>query len=226
MGTLARVGVKRLNVGKARSVIRKALKRWQCGVAFSGGKDSMVLLDIVRQEMEGLPVLFTDTSVQFEETYSFIEDVEERWGLDLHTAKREWDEDLWAEDKAACCYRLKVEPFNDLVQDLDLEAVFVGIRRDEHPARAKAQYFDHLGAATHISRIAWDHWRVHPLLDWTEEDIWAYIRENDLPYHPLYDSGYRSLGCEPCTMPSDTERGGREQDKELVLDRLRRLGYF
>lgn len=185
------------------------------------------MLHLVRQEDDTLPVLFTDTSVKFAETYRFIEDLQKLWEFPLHTIRTEWDEELWRTDKAECCYRLKVQPFNRLSSDLDLQAVFVGIRRDEHPARSQAQYFDHLGAVTHISEIAWDHWRVHPLLDWSEEDIWRYTREHEIPYNPLYEDGYRSIGCEPCTFRAqDEERSGRDQDKELVMDRLRRLGYF
>jgi phosphoadenosine phosphosulfate reductase len=214
-------------IRKARKVIRTALRKWECGVAFSGGKDSTALLHLVRQQAPEKPLLFADTSVKFPETYQFMEDLRERWDLNLHTARNEWDAGQWEQDKVACCYRLKVEPFNQLVTSLGLEAVFVAIRRDEHPARAKAQYYDNIGGVTHIEKVEYDHMRVHPILDWTEEDVWAYIRENDLPYNPLYDQGYRSIGCQPCTAPSaETERSGREQDKELVLNRLRKLGYF
>ncbi len=214
-------------VDTARTVIQRALAKWDCGIGFSGGKDSTVMLHLVLEQSKDIPVLFTDTSVKFPETYRFIDELKERWDLNLQTTRNEWTEDIWSRDKAACCLRLKVEPFNGLVEELGLEAVFVGIRHDEHPARSKAQYFDRLGAVTHISEVTWDHWRVHPLLDWTENDIWAYIQERDLPSNPLYEQGYRSIGCEPCTRASsEGERGGREHDKELVLDRLRRLGYF
>jgi phosphoadenosine phosphosulfate reductase len=215
-------------VRRAKSVISKALKRWNCGVACSFGKDSIVVLDLVRQQDPNLPVLFVDTHVKFKETYEFVDRMRKEWSLNLHRTKAPpWEKSLWERDKAGCCYRLKVEPFNKLVSELDIEAVFVGIRRDEHPARAEASYFDRLGGVTHIERIEFDHWRVHPLLDWRESDVWSYIRDQGLPYNPLYDNGYRSIGCEPCTQPSSgTERSGREQDKELVLDRLRRLGYF
>ncbi len=214
-------------VRESKKIIRTARHRWNCGVAFSGGKDSTALLHLVREEVPDIPLLFADTSVKFPETYAFIDRLKEAWGVDLHVARNEWDEAQWKRSKVECCYRLKVEPFNNLVTDLGLDAVFVAIRRDEHPARSKAQYYDNVGGVTHIERVEFDHTRVHPILDWTEEDVWTYIRENDLPYNPLYDQGYRSIGCAPCTEPSaETERSGREQDKELVLDRLRKLGYF
>ncbi len=213
---------------RADSVIRKALKRWHCGIACSFGKDSITLLHLVRRQNDSIPVLFADTHVKFQETYDFAERIVEEWGLNLHrTTAPAWDKAIWERDKAACCYQLKVEPFNNLVSELGLDAVFVAIRRDEHPARARASYVDRMGGVTHIERVEFDHQRVHPLLDWTETDVWDYIQAHRLPYHPLYDRGYRSIGCEPCTEPSQkSERSGREQDKELVLDRLRRLGYF
>ncbi len=214
-------------VRKSKEVIQTALGRWKCGVAFSGGKDSTALLALVREEVPDIPLLFADTSVKFPETYAFMDRLKEEWNLNLHTARNEWDEAQWERSKVDCCYRLKVEPFNNLVTDLGLDAVLVAIRRDEHPARAKAQYYDNVGGVTHIEKVEFDHMRVHPILDWAEEDVWTYIRDNDLPYNPLYDQGYRSIGCAPCTEPSpEGERSGREQDKELVLDRLRSLGYF
>lgn len=214
-------------LARSRKVIRKALARWKAGIACSFGKDSIALLHLALQQDSEIPVLFTDTSVKFQETYDFLHHMEREWSLNLHKVRTEWSKEQWERSKVECCQALKVEPFNRLVTDLGLEAVMVAIRKDEHPARAKARYFDRLGGVTHIEKIEFDHWRVHPLLDWSEHDVWSYIKENDLPYSQLYDQGYRSIGCEPCTKPSvDSERSGREHDKELVLDRLRRLGYF
>lgn len=218
-------------VNKAGKIMSKALRRWKCGLAFSGGKDSTALLHLAMQHDKSLPVVFNDTTVKFPESYAFIRQLQEEWGFEVHSTQdhmqTKWDEDLWNKDKVACCYRLKVEPFNKTVTDLGLGAVFVGVRRDEHPARAKAKYYDKAGAVTHISQVVFDHWRVHPLLDWSEADVWTYIRDQNLPYNPLYDKGYRSIGCAPCTEASpDGERAGREQDKELVMERLRELGYF
>ncbi|MFQ5885466.1 MAG: phosphoadenosine phosphosulfate reductase family protein [Thermoplasmata archaeon] len=214
-------------IKKAANIIEKALKNWECGVACSFGKDSIALLHLVWQKRPSIPVLFVDTTVKFQQTYVFAERMRSHWNLNLKTIRTEWHEEVWEHDKVACCRMLKVDPFNALISELGLDAVMVAIRRDEHPARSKAKYFDHLGSVTHIHKIEFSHWRVHPLLDWTERDVWAYVTENSLPYNPLYDQGYRSIGCEPCTRPSsDTERSGREQDKELVLDRLRKLGYF
>ncbi|NIN68742.1 MAG: phosphoadenosine phosphosulfate reductase family protein, partial [Anaerolineae bacterium] len=168
---------------RADSIIRKALKRWRCGIACSFGKDSITLLHLVRQQTDSIPVLFADTHVKFRETYDFAERIVGEWGLKLHrTTAPAWDKAIWERDKAKCCYQLKVEPFNNLVSELGLDAVFVAIRRDEHPARAKASYVDRMGGVTHIERVEFDHQRVHPLLDWTETDVWDYIQAHRLPY--------------------------------------------
>ncbi len=164
MGLIGRVRV-------SNRVIRDALRQWNCGMAFSGGKDSTVLPHLVRMQAPEIPLLFADTSVKFRETYEFMERLRDEWNLNLHTARNEWDKAQWGSSKVDCCYRLKVEPFNKLVNELGLEAVFVAIRRDEHPARSTAEYFDNAGGVTHIERLEFDHMRVHPLLDWTEEDV-------------------------------------------------------
>jgi phosphoadenosine phosphosulfate reductase len=96
----------------------------------------------------------------------------------------------------------------------------VGIRWDEHPARSSETYFSPRE----------DHMRVHPILHFTEKDVWSYIRRNNVPYNPLYDKGYRSLGAkidtEPVADPDAPERAGREKEKEKIMERLRELGYF
>ena len=96
----------------------------------------------------------------------------------------------------------------------------VGIRWDEHPARSEEKP---------ISKRK-DHDRIHPILDFTEEDIWDYIYLNKVPYNPLYDMGYRSVGEKEFTQPvfekGASERAGREKEKEEIMEKLRKLGYF
>ncbi len=210
------------------NVIRDTVRRWKCGVACSFGQDSMTLLHLIRQQGETLPVLFEDTHIKLGQTYDSAERMMERWNLNLYrTVSPACDRTTWEQDEAQCCHRLNVELINELASEPGLDADFVAIRRDEHPARSKASSFDRIGGATHVDRIDFDHHRVRPLSDWSETDVWTYIQADNLPYSPLYDDDCRSIGCESHTHPStEMEKNGREQDEELVLDRLRRLGCF
>jgi len=100
--------------------------------------------------------------------------------------------------------------------------LYVGIRWDEHPARAQETFFS--------ERKDPDHTRIHPILALTEKDIWTYIKKYDVPYCKLYDEGYRSLGEKEFTYKvsdkSATERSGRHKDKEEMMGKLRSFGYF
>lgn len=193
-------------------------------VAWTGGKDSTALLQVVREILgEGAlpPVVFIDTSVKFPEVYQFRDDLAAEWGLDLVIARN--DEALktleLAADVKECCHQLKTVALLQAIEREKWDAVFTGIRHDEHPARSSETYFSPRQG----------HTRVHPLLHWSEEDIWAFTASRNLPYNPLYDRGYRSLGCRPCTqIDPAAERAGRAQDKEHVevMGFLRQLGYM
>ncbi len=99
---------------------------------------------------------------------------------------------------SSCCGDRKVEALGLALAGT--EAWITGIRREQSPTRAHARH------------VEWDEaravWKFNPLVDWTDDDVWAYVREHDLPYHPLHDSGYSSIGCAPCTLPG-TGREGR-----------------
>ncbi len=127
-----------------------------------------------------------------------------------------------AKDKADCCNTLKTIPLKQAIKDLHLKAMFTGIRKDENEARANESYFS--------KRKDPHHFRIHPLLHFTEKDIWDYIKFNNIPYCKLYEQGYRSIDCAPCTHITSekdaAERSGRSQDKEAAMDKLRQLGYF
>ena len=93
----------------------------------------------------------------------------------------------------------------------------LGIRSDENPARANESYFSKRS----------DHVRIHPLLHFTEQDVWDYIRLFNVPYSPLYDKGYRSIGEKPFTKKAkDGERSGRDQTKEQQMEKLRQMVYW
>jgi phosphoadenosine phosphosulfate reductase len=199
-------------------------------VAWTGGKDSTIVLwlwkNLLRQRGLGpVRAINLDTGLKFPQVLALRDALTAQWDIVLHVQKptvqlRDYPV---AEDKLACCRDLKVQPLQTAMAELDVRALVTGVRRDEHPSRADRETFE--------SRRDPEHLQVNPILDWTEMDIWACTLEHGLPYCRLYDAGYRSLGCMPCTRPAssvsdDAERSGRAPDKENHLDTLRSLGYF
>ena len=215
-------------IAKSKDVLKEALERFpgKIALAWTGGKDSTTTLHLLREVGGGqvpVPVLNIDTSVKFKEIYEFRDRLASEWQLDLIIERNE--EALKtiqiAEDKEECCLRLKAEVIARSLVKYGWQALITGTRWDEHPDRAQEEYFSH--------RDAPPHYRVQPILHFTELDIWQYIRSNYVPFCSLYNRGYRSLGCEPCTQLGrlgQGERSGRDQDKEEIMRRLRSLGYF
>ena len=238
---------------------------------WSMGKDSTTLMWLIRKAFMGavpFPVVHIDTTYKFDVMYDFRNKMAAEWNLDLRIVKNE--EALAAgmnKDKGrlTCCNALKTQSFQLAVDKYDLSAVFLAIRRDEHGVRAKERYmsprdkdfkWDYENQPTEM----WDqyqqevpdetHFRVHPMLDWTELDIWRYIKQENIPTINMYfakqGKRYRSIGCHPCTnpVPSEamtvdqiiaelestnvSERAGRAQDKEsaATMQKLRSLGYM
>jgi len=197
-------------------------------VAWTGGKDSTVALFIWKAILDhgGLgPVraINLDTGCKFPEVLAFRDRMAAGWGVDLHIARPGVDLRGYplALDPVSCCRELKVEPLKAAVRATGTTHLVSGIRRDESPDRAGRKPLE--------SRSAPDYVMVNPLLDWTERDVWAFHHRFGLPHCELYDQGYRSLGCRPCTaLPAAGagERDGRNQEKEKVLSRLTGLGYF
>lgn len=222
-------------VKKAKEIILEASKRWEpkkTAVAWTGGKDSTVVLHLVREVFDGkvpFKVMFNDSTVEFDEIYEFIKKYQKDWNLDLLWIKH-LPEDLEAynqamkeknTEEAMEVMRLaKINAINYAIAEYDLEAFLSGIRKDEHESRSKETYFSKRST----------HWRVHPILDFTIDDIWDYIHQYNVPYVDLYDKGYKSLGEKPFTNPvadpDAPERAGREATKEKVMQRLRDLGYW
>jgi phosphoadenosine phosphosulfate reductase len=215
-------------IAKSQAVLREALDRFgaKIAVAWTGGKDSTTTLHLLKEMGGGrvpIPVLNIDTGAKFKEIYEFRDRLAAEWQLDLRIERN--DEALktirHAQDVAECCHLLKTLVINQSLEKYGWEALITGTRWDEQQDRAAETYFS--------SREHPPHTRVHPILHFTEIDIWQYIRTYKLPYCSLYRKGYRSLGCEPCTRrgaAAGPERGGRDQNKEEIMDRLRRSGYF
>ncbi|OGP73004.1 MAG: phosphoadenosine phosphosulfate reductase [Deltaproteobacteria bacterium RBG_13_58_19] len=213
-------------VAKTKEILKEALERFpdKIALAWTGGKDSTTTLHLLREVGGGqVPVLNIDTSVKFKEIYEFRDRLAQEWQLNLIIERNEeaLKELQIAADKEECCLRLKAEVIARSLLKYGWQALITGMRWDEHPDRAKEEYFAY--------RDAPPHWRVQPLLHFTELDVWQYIKSRKIPYCSLYARGYRSLGCEPCTQlgRSDrAERAGRDQSKEEIMRRLRDMGYF
>lgn len=215
---------------KSLEIIREALGKWGDGklaTTFTGGKDSLVMLHLFQRAGEGkvpVPVLNLDTTVKFRTVLEFRDRIAKEWDLDLIvTTNTEGAKQIKiAEDKDNCCHVMKTTAINMAVEEHGWQALATGVRWDEQPARINDEYFSEVPG----------HTRIQPILHFSELDIWAYIEKYDIPYCELYDQGYRSLGCEPCTQKSTKPRGegfereGRDQDKEKIMDQLRELGYF
>jgi phosphoadenosine phosphosulfate reductase len=215
-------------VAKSREVLKEALDRFpgKIALAWTGGKDSTTTLHLLRDLCGGqvpIPILNIDTSVKFKEIYAFRDQVAKDWALDLRIERNDQalKEIKIAEDKQECCLRLKAEVIAQAILKYGWQALITGLRWDEQPDRSKVDYFEHLDTPPHF--------RVQPILHFTELDIWQYIKNYQVPYCVLYKKGYRSLGCEPCTklgQAGRAERAGRDQNKEEIMKRLRAMGYF
>lgn len=157
------------------------------------------------------PVFFLDTDLHFDETYRLKEEIEERFdiqieaippslGLDKQAA--EHGPELWKRDPDKCCHLRKVLPLQNYLSDKT--AWISGIRRSQGDARRRANMFEWDAKNSVV--------KINPLIHWTADRLWDEIRKHDLPYNPLHDEGYPSIGCIPCTSrvtDGDGERAGR-----------------
>ena len=174
-------------------------------VACSFQKESSVMIDMLMKIDPSVRLFTLDTGLFFPETYATWRQLEQRFGIEVEvfegiTLRRQAElhgPELWERDPDACCGLRKVSPLQEALSDVD--AWVTGLRRDQSPDRAGT------------SKFAWDAkhgiWKANPLADWTERDIWRYIHTHDLPYNPLHDRGYGSIGCTHCTLPGRGREG-------------------
>ena len=185
-----------LEGASAQEVIGYAVERFHphLTMACSFQKEESVLVHMLLAIESEARVFTIDTGVLFPETLSTWRAFEERFGLSVEVMDAASPQEPWT--AARCCGEAKVEALERGLEGV--EAWITGIRREQAPSREAAPKLER----DERRGI----WKVNPLADWSEKDLWRYINEHDLPYHPLHDQGYASIGCAPCTMPG----GGRE----------------
>lgn len=256
---------------KSVYILREAYKNFDnlC-MLWSIGKDSTVLLWLMRKAFFGhapIPLVHIDTSYKIKEMIEYRDRLAQEWDLTLVVGQN--TESLQAgmaptQGRLACCTALKTEGLGRVLKERRYNGVIVGVRSDEEGTRAKERYFSPRDRNNDWDfrdqpPELWDqyktrfepgtHVRIHPLLDWTEINIWEYILKERIPVIPLYfDQGtgirYRSLGCAPCTAPISStaktveeiiaelrttkvaERSGRAQDADRGMEKLRKDGYM
>ncbi|SDN71494.1 phosphoadenylylsulfate reductase (thioredoxin) [Desulfonauticus submarinus] len=197
-------------------------------VAWTGGKDSTVALFLWKRFLEQknpnekVKALNIDTGLKFPEIIEFRDKWAKEWNIDLLIVRPKVNllhYDI-AKDKVKCCRDLKILPLQEAIKEKQIEVLITGIRGDEHPDREKRQCFEKRNSPSYM--------QLNPLLEWKEIDIWTFTYKEKLPYCSLYDKGYRSLGCMPCTSLTfdSEERSGRDKEKESKLSILTSLGYF
>ncbi|WP_459865071.1 phosphoadenylyl-sulfate reductase [Calditerricola yamamurae] len=185
-----------------QELLALAVERFGTKVALacSFGAEDVVLVDMLVKINPEVPIFYLDTDKHFCETYETRDRLSARYGisfvqvkpaLTLEEQAARYGERLWERDPNLCCNLRKVAPLAGFLREFD--AWITGIRREQAPTRANAR------------KVEWDAKfgvvKFNPLADWTFKDVWRYIHENNVPYNPLHDRGYPSIGCECCTRP-------------------------
>ncbi len=253
-------------------ILREAFRKIdRLALLWSIGKDSNALLWLVRKAFFGhvpFPVVHIDTSYKIPEMIEFRDRMAREWKLDLIVGQNRAALEAGmnhTRGRVTCCSALKTDALKSVIEAHGFRGVIAGIRRDEEGTRAKERVFSPRGAEAQWNfrdqpPEFWDqyktdfppevHLRIHPLLHWSELDVWRYIRRENVPLVGLYfaknGKRYRSLGCLPCTAPIASEaatldaiiaelestrvseRSGRAQDQEAedAFERLRAEGYM
>jgi phosphoadenosine phosphosulfate reductase len=174
--------------------------------------EDVVVVHMLRGIKQDIPVLFLDTFHHFAETLTYRDELTARWNLNLVNLRaQEPSVGLWQTSTNDCCARHKVGPLFSALEAYDVW--FTGLRREQSPSRATLEEVEafRLPSGRRLPKIS-------PLARWTTKEVWAYARDHDIPLLPLYDVGYSSIGCEPCTsLPLDplNPRSGRWAGQKL-----------
>jgi phosphoadenosine phosphosulfate reductase len=186
----------------ASAVIRWAVETFGDSLVLAASFEDIVLIDLVTKVAPGIEVVFLDTEAHFPETLDFVDEVKERYGLNLTVTKPGPDAAAHPCGSEKCCQFRKVAPLRRALAGKG--AWLTSLRRSDGPSRADAPI------------VSWDSSfelvKVNPLVTWSDHDITSYLADHDLPVHPLVPRGYRSIGCAPTTRPTaegEDPRAGR-----------------
>ena len=202
-----------LELESAEAVLRWALREFGSEVALATGfgAEGCVLIRMLSEIDRNARMFYLDTDLLFPETYELIAKLETRYGvrfeqrksrLSLTEQAARYGERLWEREPDVCCQLRKVEPLREMLSGL--RAWITAIRREQTAARAGARVVER--------DRKFDLIKINPLAGWSSRDVWRYIKEHDVPYNPLHDLGYRSIGCQPCTtlvQIGENDRAGR-----------------
>ncbi len=219
----------------SRALLQRALDEYK-DVVYSNslGAEAMVLTDIIATHAPEIEIFTLDTGRLHDETLALLDRLERRYQRRIQVfypdaaSIEQYVRDngingfyLGLEERQSCCHIRKVEPFKRAIAGR--KAWVTGVRKEQSAERAKGE------------PIAWDDrhglWKVSPMLEWKDEDVWAYIKARNLPYNPLHDKGFPSIGCAPCTRavePGADPRSGRwwwenPESRECGLQPRRRV---
>lgn len=186
-----------LDAAGAQEVLAYAVEHFhpRLKTACSFQKEESVLAHMLSEICPDANLFMIDTGVLFPETLATWKRFEERFGLPIEVIDAANPVAPWTESN--CCGQAKVDGLERALQGT--EAWITGIRREQSATRAGARKLER----DERRGI----WKLNPLADWTDKDLWRYIFEHELPYNPLHDQGYDSIGCAPCTLPGSGRDG-------------------
>lgn len=203
----------KLEQSHPREIIQWAAERFapKFTMATAFGPEGMTIIHMLAEVAPDTPVFNLDTGYQFDETLELREEVKRRYGIEVELKKPETTVEefeaanggpVYKTDPDKCCFHRKISVLQNAAKGFDAWAS--AIRRDQSPDRAKHPI------------VGWDKKfglvKVSPLANWTKKDVWGMISKESIPYNPLHDQGYTSIGCWPCTrsvLPGEDERAGR-----------------
>nr|WP_295972190.1 phosphoadenylyl-sulfate reductase [uncultured Bacillus sp.] len=178
----------------------------------SFGAEGMVLIDLIYKVNKEAKIVFLDTGLHFPETYELMAKVKKHYPslsissiqpqMNLKQQEKWYGEDLWKINPHLCCHLRKVIPLKEILSDV--KAWITGLRREQSPERRRVQFINKDDKFRKI--------KICPLIHWTWNDVMNYLHIHQIPYNPLHDKGYPSIGCATCTRPvlgDDDSRSGR-----------------